>query len=727
MLHQRSSLRGTTGLTVLVVPKKFMFTSTKYLFPRLVAVALLAFAPSAFATSFTLSSDSTTAQTLGSGSGQTGTVNPGVSLTVSGSTVAVTISGNSATLTNLGTISQTGTGRVIRDNTGVTGLVINNGDATHTSALMQAADADVIQMNKPTASVTLNNYGTMTSLNASKGGAQAVDFNAITSGSNIINNYATGVMQAQDADAVRPGAGGTVNNYGSILATHTTDTGDDGIDAQNNNNVTITNFSTGTIEAARHGITGGPATDIVYTTTITNNAGGNIKGNDGSGINLDGFSAKQTATITNGGTITGNGVTGDGDGIDVDGLINLTNTGTIKSINSFSSTTPAQSEGVTVGGGTITNCGTIEGDVAGGNLNAVGRGITIAGVDTSGTPEPIYGTTVIHNQVGGLIKGQSDSGIAVDGGASGFTVTISNNAGATIQGGGTTNAAIRTGADNDTINNSGTIDGSSGGKAIDMGGGNNTLNISGGSASIVGSISGGVGGTNTLTIDPGAGQTFSYSGAISNFSSAEVKSGSVKLSGASTYAGPTTISGGTLFANNSTGSATGSGDVTVKNFATLAGNGRVGGNVILEAGGTISPGNSPGLLGIGGNFTLANTSRFLFELGPTAGTSDQLAIDGSLIFSGAGSAVFDFTNNGVGIGSYTLLTFGNSSGVDLSKFTLGTTNGFSGQFVLGSNSLSLDVTAVPEPSTTAALLGCAVFLSVIGWRTRERKGLRTAA
>jgi hypothetical protein len=33
--------------------------------------------------------------------------------------VAVTITGNNATLNNLGTIKQTGSGRVIRDNTGV--------------------------------------------------------------------------------------------------------------------------------------------------------------------------------------------------------------------------------------------------------------------------------------------------------------------------------------------------------------------------------------------------------------------------------------------------------------------------------------------------------------------------------------------------------------------------------------------------------------------------------
>ncbi|MES1987803.1 MAG: hypothetical protein V4440_07190 [Pseudomonadota bacterium] len=102
-----------------------------------------------FAAGFAITSNSTTAQTLGTASGQTGSVSAGKSLTVNGTTVAVTISGNNATLNNLGTISQTGTGRVIRDNTGVSGLMITNGSITNAKALMQSADADVIQMNSP--------------------------------------------------------------------------------------------------------------------------------------------------------------------------------------------------------------------------------------------------------------------------------------------------------------------------------------------------------------------------------------------------------------------------------------------------------------------------------------------------------------------------------------------------------------------------------------------------
>ncbi|MDB5849424.1 MAG: sorting protein, partial [Rhodoferax sp.] len=130
--------------------------------------------------------------------------------------------------------------------------------------------------------------------------------------------------------------------------------------------------------------------------------------------------------------------------------------------------------------------------------------------------------------------------------ASGFTVTVNNNGGATLLGGGTLNAAVKTGLDNDTIRNAGVINGASSGLAIDMGGGNNSLYISGGQASIIGNIDGGAGGSNKMVVSPGAGNSFSYAGAIANFSSVEVQSGKVTLSGFSSYAGTTAVSGGTL-------------------------------------------------------------------------------------------------------------------------------------------------------------------------------------
>ena len=547
------------------------------------ALGLLA-TPPAFGGAFTISNASTTAQTLGSGAGQTGTITETGSLTVSGGTTAVTISGNDATLTNLGALKQTGTGRAIRDNTGVTGLRVYNGCASgvvgcggvaDSTALMQTTQGDVIQMNKSPASVTLNNYGQMISINSPvASGNQVVDFNAITSGANTVNNY--GLMQANEGDAVRPGVNGVVNNWGTIKSTTTTGSSSDGVDAQNNSGVQITNYSGGLIEGGRHGITGGQLNATsAFTMTVTNNAGATIQGDNGSGINIDalnGAGALETVTVVNHGLITGDGVTGDGDGIDVDGLVNITNTGTIRSINAVGSA----SEGLSVGGGTIVNSGTIQGSVAAGNTTAVGRGITLTGNDITTGPdagkrEPIYGDATVTNQAGGLIQGDSDSGIAVIGDqASGHTVAINNEAGATIRGGGATTAAIDATSSFDpvTITNAGTVDGSSSGKAIALGAGNNTVTISGGAASVLGDISGGVGGVNEMYLDIGKGHSFSYSGAVSNFADVEVVSGAANMGGA--ISGPVTVDAGARLSPGASGvGALNVGDTTLKADSVL--------------------------------------------------------------------------------------------------------------------------------------------------------------
>ncbi|VVE06625.1 Adhesin BmaC autotransporter [Pandoraea aquatica] len=590
----------------------------------------------------------TAGQTLSTG--QTGTINSGGTLQVSGGTVGITATGN-ATIVNNGTINMTGTGRAIRDNTGVS-LTVTNG----VGASMTTFDADVIQMNKSNGSIVFNNYGTLTSTNNSLSGNQAIDFNAITTGTNVLNNFAGGVIQANEADAVRPGVNGVVNNAGIIRSTVNpgSTSSSDGVDAQANSGITVNNTGTGLIQGARHGITGGPdtATDGTFTLSVNNSAGATIQGMNGSGINIDGFNAKEVVTIVNAGTIVGNGVTGDGDGVDVDGIVNITNSGTIRGARANNDV----SEGVTVGGGTIVNSGTIVGENTPGGI---GRGITLAGVDKdpiTKAPIPVQGiytnTTIVNS---GLIRGQSDSAIAVTGGRNAFTVTVINQASGVLEGGGATAAVVNTGANDATVVNYGTITADQSGKAVDLGSGNSSLQILGGAAVVNGDVSGGTG-TSTLTITPGAGNAFNYNGAISNFSAVSLGAGTITLNGASTYAGATSIASGAtvLVGDAAHRSATlGSGMTSVASGATLGGYGGVLGSVTnagIIAVGSASLGATPGVLGtftIAGDYVGNNgTALFGATVAPDGSTaSDKLVINGNA----SGTTLLKLTVTGTGV------------------------------------------------------------------------------
>ena len=471
-------------------------------------------------------------QTLPGGPGK---VDPGGKITrTHTSSATVNMSGIGTVLNNRGIIEQLGTDRALKADG--TNLVINN----DVNALISAASGDAVRSSTATTSITLTNDGTI-SVTAGNGG-QAVDWNNIIVGANMLTN--NGLIRDTGEDAVRPGANGIVLNAGTISAITVSTLGNasssDGIDTQLNSGVSITNMASGAI-SGRHGIAGGDALLGLgsYGISVTNQAGGMITGINGSGINIDGVRATYISTIVNSGTITGRwdavSTMGDGDGVDTDGTIDLTNNGIIRGLSAMGGGN--MPDGVAAGGGTIRNNAGAE--ITGGPLAGSGIEGHAIQIDASNGGNAIAATTVINS---GLIRGFTGYDIKMIGT---FSNTITNNAGGTIRGAGNlaVGAAIQTGEGNDTITNAGAILGDNT-FAIDLQGGDDTLQILGGSASIVGDIVGGTG-SNTFTIDPGVGNSFTYAGAISDFA-VDVQSGTVTFGRSETLTSLNIASGSVL-------------------------------------------------------------------------------------------------------------------------------------------------------------------------------------
>ncbi len=109
--------------------------------------------------------------------------------------------------------------------------------------------------------------------------------------------------------------------------------------------------------------------------------------------------------------------------------------------------------------------------------------------------------------------------------------------------------------------------------------------------------------------------------------------GTTTITAANLYSGGTVINGGTLSVNNSTGSGTGSGNVSINSGGTLAGNGFISGLVSSGPGGVIAPGNSVGQLNTGSEIW-SGGSTFELEISDATGTPgtgwDLLNITGTL-------------------------------------------------------------------------------------------------
>lgn len=106
--------------------------------------------------------------------------------------------------------------------------------------------------------------------------------------------------------------------------------------------------------------------------------------------------------------------------------------------------------------------------------------------------------------------------------------------------------------------------------------------------------------------------------------------GTLTLSGTSTYTGGTSVEAGTLVVGvGGVGSILG--PVEVKSGARLGGTGAIGGNVTVNAGATHGAGNSVGTQTINGNYA----NHGVFEVEATPSGTDRLNVNGTVDISGA--------------------------------------------------------------------------------------------
>ncbi len=201
----------------------------------------------------------------------------------------------------------------------------------------------------------------------------------------------------------------------------------------------------------------------------------------------------------------------------------------------------------------------------------------------------------------------------------------------------------------------------------------------------------------------------------------KIGTGTLTLSGANTYTGDTLVDAGALRVNGSLAGTV----LTIASGATLAGNGTIGGATILLGGAHLAPGNSPGTITFSDGLTFAAGSIVDFELGAF---SDLIRLTGGTLTgpSGTGGVTLNmFDSGGFAAGTYTLFDFATGGVVladfDLTDFVFGTTiAGFDYSLGFAENTLLLTATAsaIPEPSTYAALFGLFAFVCS-AWQKRR--------
>ena len=538
--------------------------------------------------------------------------------------------GDNANVTNYGTIKQdqspaaAANSIALRlDTTGTVtneegGLILNTGNATTYSAGNQGSNVYALSVAGDGGIVHVTNYGTIRAsgdVGSAETGHDEGEVGAVRlrGNANVLENY------------------GLIETTGHILASPDTNanSADDTQEIGDMYGVRIDgasdelyNYEGATIIGGKHGVTLDSASSNAY---ISNE--GSITGLNGSGVGSDATAG--TVTVDNSGIITGQWNSaalsggyaayffGDGDGVDIDHIAAITNTGTIQGLGSHGikpgETNPSTSEGIAMGGGTVDNGDTSH---TGALISGADNGIL---VDDSEGGDAFAATTITNY---GTIRGLN-----------GYGIRLVNDAGSF----------------NNRVDNYGTISGSNG-VAVELGGGDDTFNNFGGT--ITGTVNAEAG-DDTLNIDRGEDIEYALNGSqFTGFETTNIKSGTVTLTNAYTSATLIDVFADAAFIGN--GNVTTS---TFRNEGSLA-----TGTQITTA-----------TFNINGDFVSEAGSNLLVKLDGTK--SDLIAVSGEATLNDGTVSVFHL--KGIESATYTILTAddgitGAFDGLDLSAFVTAT-------------------------------------------------------